>query len=311
MDGGDARPRASGVEAMVDDDRRGEERRRSNRDPNRSASRRSGRKGRKYGFEPPYSDEQVRSWLSQSLCTLIFFILGVSFYLETGLEPVRDLLIATGVPVAIGATMWVFLETHNPVDESCFGRMLPDSPRWTRLNYSREHKAKIVGLDHHCAWLNVSIGRSNYLPFYILVMIGAVQFLLQFIIGLLILTLYSREAARVFGSYTIVFDILLAFSELLSCYIGVSYALLGYFHSYLFCRGLSTYDWMVQQRQAHNDEQQRQREEPQRRETAEATDATYAPPPAETDPYLLCIPCLFDSNVVQNAPNATPNERAA
>ena len=121
--------------------------------------------------------------------------------------------------------MWIFLETHNPADDSCWGALLPDSPRWTRLNYSREHKAKIVGLDHHCAWLNVSIGRSNYLPFYILVVAGMVQFLMQFAVGLLILTLYSREAARAFGAYTAVFDVLLAVSELLSCYIGVSYAL--------------------------------------------------------------------------------------
>ena len=156
--------------------------------------------------------------------------------------------------------MWLFLELHNPADDSCWGALLPDSPRWTRLNYSREHKAKIVGLDHHCAWLNVSIGRSNYLPFYILVVAGMVQFLMQFAVGLLILTLYSREAARAFGAYTAVFDVLLAVSELLSCYIGVSYALLAYFHTYLFCRGLSTYDWMVQQRQQAQEAQARERE---------------------------------------------------
>ena len=225
----DAAPMRSGVEALVDDASQGSRgsSARPHRDPSRASRASSrGRRGRRCGFEPPYSEEQVRSWVSQSSCTIIFFALAVSFYCATGrtIKPLRDLLYATGAPVLVGASMWLFLETHNPADDSCWGRLLPDSPRWTRLNYSREHKAKIVGLDHHCAWLNVSIGRSNYLPFYVLVVAGMVQFLMQFAVGLLILTLYSRQATRAFGAYTALFDVLLAVSELLSCYIGVSYA---------------------------------------------------------------------------------------
>ena len=56
----------------------------------------------------------------------IFFALAVSFYCATGrtIKPLRDLLYATGAPVLVGASMWLFLETHNPADDSCWGRLL-------------------------------------------------------------------------------------------------------------------------------------------------------------------------------------------
>lgn len=307
-DSGPGQPGDSGVEAMLDDF----EKRDTREKPSRKASgakrkstraKANDRPGRICGFEPPYSEEQVRSWISQSSSTVLFFGLAISFYMATHVDVVLYLVMATSVPVVVGAYMWVFLETHNPADASCWGAVLPDSDRWTKKNYSGEHKAWILGLDHNCAWLNVSIGRSNYLPFYILVMIGAVQFLLQFITSLLILTLYSADAAKAFGSYMVVFDVLLVFSALLSCYIGISYALLGYFHTYLFVRGLSTYDWMVQQRQAHKDAQQAQREREQSRRAARDAGGGAEPPRVygysqASDPWLLCIPCLFDNNVV-------------
>ena len=76
------------------------------------------------------------------------------------------------------------METHNPTKASCFGSLLGDTPRWTKKRYCREHKASIEGLDHFCTWLNVSVGRQNYVPFYVLSAAGTVQYALRAAIGI-------------------------------------------------------------------------------------------------------------------------------
>jgi len=43
------------------------------------------------------------------------------------------------------------------------------------LYRQRTGRPQIEGLDHYCEWLNVSIGRSNYLPFVLLVALGNLQ----------------------------------------------------------------------------------------------------------------------------------------
>ena len=59
--------------------------------------------------------------------------------------------------------------------------------RWTAVKYCAIHKKKIEGLDHHCTWLNTTVGRHNYVPFFILTLFGAVQFLTQFAVGIFLL----------------------------------------------------------------------------------------------------------------------------
>lgn len=74
----------------------------------------------------------------------------------------------TMIQVVGGFCCWVFLETHVPTKEcalpthhkprsttsslprSWFGKLLPDSERWTKNRYCREHKDVVVGLDHFC-----------------------------------------------------------------------------------------------------------------------------------------------------------------
>ena len=105
------------------------------------------------------------------------------------------------------------------------------------------------GLDHHCTWLNVSVGRSNYVPFFVLTVCGAAQFCLQLVVCALML----RPAALVtggdasapgFGAWAAA----LALAALLSLYIASNYGTLLLFHLMLARQGRSTYDWLLDRR---------------------------------------------------------------
>ena len=54
--------------------------------------------------------------------------------------------------------------------------------------YVSEHRKPIEGLDHFCAWLNVAIARSNYVPFFVLTCCGVIQYAVQAIFAALCLT---------------------------------------------------------------------------------------------------------------------------
>ena len=155
------------------------------------------RPARKTGLEAPFSANQKKAWVLQSSCTALFWGLAASFLASVPAEglpansggPTAWLvaaLTAHGVLVLVGATTWWWLSHHNPLEPG-FRRLLPDSPRWSKQQYCAVHKAKIEGLDHHCTWLNVSVGRSNYVPFMLLTATGGAQFTVQFVVGALLL----------------------------------------------------------------------------------------------------------------------------
>ena len=136
-----------------------------------------------------------------------------------------------GAIVLLSVGLWLFLETHDPSNASCWSRMLPDSERWTKLSYDRIHMKKIEGLDHFCPWLNVSVGRSNYLPFILLVALGLCQFGLQAVVGLL---------WALSGKYSVAGLVIIVLHELVVVLIWCMYSMLFGFHLYLAFRGLST-----------------------------------------------------------------------
>jgi hypothetical protein len=85
---------------------------------------------------------------------------------HTNVWQLMIVLIVHTVCVVIGASVWLYLEIHDPSVKSCWGSCLPTSERWTKVRYCAIHRAKIVGLDHHCTWLNTTVGRYNYIPFF-------------------------------------------------------------------------------------------------------------------------------------------------
>ena len=205
------------------------------------------------------SFDQKKSWVLQSLSTTLFWLSSISFLGAlrgaapvTGwpsVTPLQVLLAVHGALVLGGASCWLFLERHNPTHASCFSRLLPDSARWTKQQYCAVHKAKIEGLDHHCTWLNVSVGRSNYVPFFVLTVCGALQFALQLVVcGLMVrptaLVADGDSGASVFGLWATG----TALAALLSAYIASNYGTLLLFHLMLARRGISTYDWLLDRR---------------------------------------------------------------
>ena len=137
--------------------------------------------------------------------------------------------------------------------------MLADSERWTTNKYDRVHKKRIEGLDHFCEWLNTAVGRSNYVPFFLLVCLGFLQFSIQLVFGLLILSAWRKDATDAVGStvdpnavtFLLAVGVLVAISVL----IALMYAMLLSFHVYLGCRGMSAYDYTMEQQRAYKQQQ--------------------------------------------------------
>ncbi|KAJ1461780.1 hypothetical protein M885DRAFT_506899 [Pelagophyceae sp. CCMP2097] len=206
------------------------------------------RRGRRRGFERPLSTNQIIAWVGNALATGLFYSINavVLFTKSLGCNPtpVAGLLLCHLAASAGGFGCWMFLETHQPCQESCFGRLLPDTTRWTKVRYCREHKATISGLDHFCTWLNVSVGRSNYIPFYCLSLFGVIQYSLHVIICIYLLV--DCASAEISSLIRILFGVL----ALAGFLILLAYAALWAFHTYLCWTGLGTYDWILRQREA-------------------------------------------------------------
>lgn len=154
---------------------------------------------------------------------------------------VAILVIPHVICVLVGLCCWLFMETHPPTKTSCFGSLLGDTPRWTKKRYCREHKASIEGLDHFCTWLNVSVGRQNYVPFYLLSAAGTFQYALHAAICVFIIVSCRRAIAL--GTLVVI-----GACGLLGFCILLAYAALFGFHTYLAFLGIGTYDWIIDQR---------------------------------------------------------------
>jgi hypothetical protein len=195
--------------------------------------------GRLNGFQQPRSKNQTFSWGCQVVVLAVFYPLAC--FVTTDSESLSSLsiLLAHFVITLLSIFLWYYLETHDPAEKSCWGGLLPDSSRWTSQKYCRIHKKKIEGLDHFCEWLNVSIGRSNYVPFLLLVSLGLIQFMLQIVLGVIILVEWSE--------FPVIALIGAIFIILFSGFIECMYLMLFTFHIYLACKGMSTYDYTVAQ----------------------------------------------------------------
>lgn len=201
---------------------------------------------RRVGFDRPLSSNQVWSWIGNACATGFFYALAALILLQPKRHCDEGALALIVVPhaccVAVGLGCWLFLETHPPTEASCFARLLPDSRRWTKSRYCREHKATIEGLDHFCTWLNVSIGRNNYVPFFVLAAAGTFQYALNAAAAAYVLAAgcrRGRSTALLVG---------VGSSGVFALCILAAYAALFGFHAYLAYRGMGTYDWILDQR---------------------------------------------------------------
>ena len=142
------------------------------------------------GFQLPMSSDQTKTLLCYPI-TLAGYFLLLNFSLIEN-EYLKYILVYLNVGLTlIILTSWFLAELINP-EHVLYGKQgLPliclstdDIP----VKYCGTCRKSVLGLDHHCTWLNTCIGRRNYLPFLVLVFVGAGQQLLQFVIGLYCVT---------------------------------------------------------------------------------------------------------------------------
>jgi palmitoyltransferase len=67
------------------------------------------------------------------------------------------------------------------------------SPPEKSARYCGTCKKMVLGLDHHCSWLNTCIGRRNYVPFISLVFVGLAQTILFTFVGVAAQTIWLHE----------------------------------------------------------------------------------------------------------------------
>ena len=149
-------------------------------------------------------------------------------------------------------TTWVGVERTDPCSDggsrcSTILRGGTSSPF-----YCVHCQKRVPFYDHHCSWLNTCIATRNYAFFYFLALSGMVQHAIQAITLLMLLTDWiDTNEVNWFGSRGGIAlascgVILLVVSSLLL----VAFGTLWFFHTYLRCLGVGTFDWIVRTAEA-------------------------------------------------------------
>ncbi|GAB5029984.1 zinc finger domain protein [Nannochloropsis oceanica] len=193
------------------------------------------------------------------LLTLAFYLIA-SFYLPNAYLPLVLGLYSTLVFFSLFC--WGYISLTDPAQPggiSC--RCMKFTQGHSR--YCASCRKSVPGLDHHCLWLNTCIGTRNYLFFFLLALAGTLQFGLQTLTSLLLLTLWFKPASsstmtasaeevshaisRTVGK-RLTFKAFMIVHTVAAALAFVSFASLCIFHGYLQSKGLGTYDWILRQR---------------------------------------------------------------
>ena len=131
---------------------------------------------RRNGFSAPLSSDQIKVFVLYP-CNLAGYYALVTFVLYYN-EPLRNGLLFLNVALTLVILCaWLSAELIDP--EHAPGKTgLPVvcyRPPEKSSRYCGGCRKTVMGLDHHCSWLNTCIGRRNYVPFVVLVFTGAAQ----------------------------------------------------------------------------------------------------------------------------------------
>mmetsp|Transcript_11703 Transcript_11703/g.11337 ORF Transcript_11703/g.11337 Transcript_11703/m.11337 type:complete len:531 (-) Transcript_11703:339-1931(-) len=221
----------------------------------------SSSKSRLNGLQWPPSRDQLKTVIIYPLLSIGYYFLIYATLL--GYEQIFIALICLNVALSILLVLaWVTVEYIDPqlipgkggIPVICF----PTPEKSTR--FCSACKKTISGLDHHCTWLNTCVGRRNYVSFISLVFIGAMQSILQTVVGVVSLTIWINNEEiklrilEIFHGRMYGFFVIVGFYSAMNGLIAFGLIILACFHSYLMIYvRMGTYDWLLQRRGSRYD----------------------------------------------------------
>ena len=208
------------------------------------------------GFSPPMSSDQMKCILFYPPNLIAYYLL-VSFVLVDNDALRTGLQCLNGILAVIVLTAWFFAEYIDPEQTSHFNGIpvicFPPPEKSSR--YCGGCRKTVTGLDHHCSWLNTCIGRRNYVFFFVLVFVGAVQHLLHVLVGIITMAVWiggpEKQAyiSSYFNGQLWAFYLVVCVFVVLSAIMATGFMLLLAFHSYLLLYARKgTYDWLLARR---------------------------------------------------------------
>jgi len=203
---------------------------------------------RKIGFERPYTNDQVLSWIAEPSAAIIFYLVVPTFTNGT-LEVV--LLSTFTVLLVLHVIAWLICSLLDPaVDKGWAWPCMREAQKTVR--YCAVCHKRVPGLDHHCTWLNTCIGKRQYPAFFALVLIGTVMYWMQIGTYVFLLTSgLSREveerAVNLLGSLT-TYKVLLSIASVFAGSLAIGFSILFSFHMFLQTQGMGTFGWLIEGR---------------------------------------------------------------
>ena len=223
---------------------------------------------RLHGFQRPLAGTQYVVWALVWISLLVFAALGA--------PPLRgdaNLLIASCAAYAVFYAVATLAFFHaSLVDPG----VVKDGERGDRIKHCWVCNKHVRGFDHHCPYLNVCIGENNYWSFFTLTTATLAGFTLQLVLAVYVFAVVypsqfdadanattATTAATVVAAEPIVSlagVVLLSVGTVVPFIGWWSIVILFVFHIYLFFRGMTTLEWIMEQRKKKHDKALRKEE---------------------------------------------------